>query len=436
MFRLFAAVVLLSLPLAAGTPETAIAEEHAKLAAEAEKQGLREEAASEARAALRLAPEHAAAKALLEKIGPVQVIDWPDALHARYVAWSRKRATHSVGAAKKLATAGAEAQKAGNAEEGKRLLELALAEDPECAAARKALGFEKADVGWVTKEEAEKRKKGLLPVGAEWLPAKEATARRAKWPEAWEVRSAHFLVRTNTSEKEGAAMAARAEELIVALRRELEGETEPLPSPAKPWEIHSYASRADLDAHIDSVHAGKPFLKQMGGFFSPQDQVSHFCPPKENQISTLEDIVRHETTHHLLSDFWQASAPQFKPGYWAWEGVACYFETIEVKDGKILTGRRSHARLVMAKDDLAKGKFRALEELAVADQNKLGSMYEQSAALAHFFMHSESGKKRARFVEYLKTIGKGAGDAGTWEKCFGKKPADMQAEFEAYVKGL
>lgn len=63
-------------------------------------------------------------------------------------------------------------------------------------------------------------------------------------------------------------------------------------------------------------------------------------------------------------------------------------------------------------------------------------MYEQSASLAQFFMHSESGKKRAKFIEYLKIVTSGAGAAGTWEQCFGKKPAGMQGEFEAYVKGL
>ncbi|MCC6740177.1 MAG: hypothetical protein IT452_14115 [Planctomycetia bacterium] len=437
MFRHVALVAVLALHAAAATPEAALAEEHAKLAAEADKQGLREEAATEARAALRLAPDHAAAKALLEKIGPVRVTEWPDALHGKYVAWSKKRAGQRVAAAKKLATAAEAAGKAGSADESKRLYGLALEEDPDCAAARKAMGFEKMDVvGWVPKEEADKRRKGLLPCGADWVPAKDAAARRAKWPEAWEVRSAHFLVRTNTSEKDGLAMAARAEELLIALRRELEGATDTLPPPATPWEIHYFATRADLDAHIDSVHAGKAFLKQMGGFYSPQDKISHFCPPAERAISTLEDIVRHEATHHLLGDLWPLGASQFKPGYWAWEGIACYFETLEVKDGKILTGRRDHARLTVAKDDLAKGKFKTLEVLAGGDQNTLGGIYEQSAALAHFFMHSEGGKKRDKFVEYLKIIAKGSGEAGTWEKCFGKKPAEMQAEFEAYVKGL
>ncbi|KAF0242476.1 MAG: hypothetical protein FD180_3891 [Planctomycetota bacterium] len=437
MYRIGTVFLLLACGAAAATPESALAEDHAKLAAEAEKAGLREEASLEARAALRLAPDHAAVKALLEKLGPVRVIEWPDALHARFVGWSKKRAGIRMAGAKKLATAATAAEKAGNADEAKRLRELAIAEDPDCAEARKAMGMEKVDVaGWVTKEEAAQRRKGLLPVGAEWLPAKDAAARHGKWAEAWEVRSAHFLVRTNTSEKEGLAMAVRAEELLVALRRELDGLTDPLPPPAAPYEIHFYAARADLDAHIDTVHAGKAFLKSMGGFYSPQDKTSHFCPPAERSISTLDDLVRHEATHHLLSDLWPNAAMHFKPGFWAWEGIACYFETIEVRDGKILTGRASHARLVMAKDDMQKGKFKTLEELAAADQNGLGSVYEQSAALAHFFMHSEGGKKREKFVEYLKIVSKGDGDAGNWEKCFGKKPADMQAEWLAYLKGL
>lgn len=437
LYRITVCLLLLACRVAAATPEAALAEDHAKLAAEAEKLGLREEAALAAHAALRLAPEHVAAKALLEELGPVRVFEWPEPLHAKFVGWSKKRAGVRNAGAKKLATAATAAEKAGNADEAKRLRELAVAEDPDCAEARKAMGMEKVDVvGWVTKEEAAQRKKGLLPVGAEWLPAKDATARRAKWAEAWEVRSAHFLVRTNVSEKEGLAMAARAEELLVALRRELDGATDPMPPRAAPYEIHSYASRADLDAHIDTVHPGKAFLKSMAGFYSPQDKTSHFCPLSEKAISTLEDIVRHEATHHLLSDLWPNGGVHFKPGFWAWEGIACYFETIEVRDGKILTGRASHARLVTAKDDMQKGKFKTLEELAAADQSKLGSIYEQSAALAHFFMHSEGGKKREKFVEYLKVASKGDGDAGTWEKCFGKKPADMQTEWLAYLKGL
>jgi hypothetical protein len=433
--RRIAVVLFLSLRAAADAPADAAAE-HLKLAKDAQKAGLVEETASEAWAALRLVPDQAEAKALLDAVGPIRLGAWDEPTHAKFVAWSKKRATVRKDLAKKLSAAGNAAEKAGNAEEAKRLWEFAVAEEPDHAEARKKLGQAKADpVGWVSKEEAEKRAKGQLPYKDGWLPAKDAAAKRAVWEDAWEIRSAHFLVRTNASEKEGVGLAARAEELLHVIRRDVFGTVEPL-VPDKPWVIFYFATREDLDAHIASAHDNKPFLKQLTGFHSPQDDTSHFCPPPPKMLQTLEDIVRHEATHHVLHRLYPAGIMNFKPGFWAWEGYACYCESIESRDGKLVAGRAAHSRFQDAKKEVEGGKFTPLAEFVQQDQNKLGNAYTQAAGIAHFLMHGGGGKWRGPFLDYLKIVSKGEAEAGSWEKAFGKKPEEMQAEWVAWIKAL
>jgi tetratricopeptide (TPR) repeat protein len=433
--RLRALVLLLAAPAAADAPSDAAAE-HIKLAKDAQKAGLVEEAASECWAALRLVPDQADAKALLDQLGPIRIVAWDDATHGKFVGWSRRRAGVRKELAKKLAAAGQAEEKAGKAEEARKLWELAIAEDPDHAESRRKLGHAKADpVGWVPKEEADRRGKGQLPYKDQWLPAKEALAKRAKWDDAWEIRSAHFLVRTNSTEKEGVALAARCEELLHGIRRDVFGTVEPLASD-RPWTVYYFATREDLDAHIASAHENKQFLKAMNGFHSPQDDISHFCPIEKGSLLTLDDLLRHEAGHHVIHRLHSSGIMNFKPGFWAWEGIACYFESLEVRDGKIVVGRGSFARFQAAKKEVEEGKAAPLAEFVAWDQNGLRDRYQQAAGLAHFLMHGGGGKWREGFLGYLTTVAKGEADAGSWEKAFGRKPAEMEGEWKTWMKGL
>ena len=438
--RFLVTIALIAAALrASADPESdlraSLAGKHVELARQAMKEGLTEEALTECAAALALVPDQADAKAVMTQCGKPYVIGWDGGMHARYLAWSKKRDAMRHEAAGKWFALGGAAEKAGDAEGAKRLWRLATDFETDKADARKKLGEVKIESGWVSKEEADNRKKGLLEIGGQWLPAKDVLARRAKWEEAWEMKTAHFTVRTNASEADGRRLAARAEELLTAIRREIQGEAGPAPVD-KPYVIFYFASREDMDAHIRDVHGDKAFLKQLTGFYSPQDDIGHFCPLPAGQINSLDDVVRHEATHQIVTRMFKAGIMNTKPGYWAWEGLAVYFESVEVKDRKVLTGNPQHLRFKTAKEALEKKETAPLEEFALWEQSKMGRGYEQAGSLVHYFLRAQNGALREKFVEFFGIEARGEADAGTFAKVFGKTPAQVQVDWAAWLKAM
>ncbi|KAF0246515.1 MAG: hypothetical protein FD180_620 [Planctomycetota bacterium] len=417
-----------------------ISEEHGKLLMAARNDGLMEEAygevSMEMRASVWASPKTKSASGA----GRIWITHWDDTLHRKYLAFAEKRKKMRTAAAAKFVAIGNEVKAAGDAEKAALAWRMALRYDAASREAHERLGEVLVDKqGWYPKEEAEKRKKGLLPVGNDWVPAKEAAARHLKWAEPWVVAGEHFEVSSNHSLDGANNVLARAEEMYHALTREL---SEPGAAPAAPetgglMKIYYFASRADLDEHDRTAHGDRPGLKTAPGFFSNEDKISHFFPLPTNALNSLEDVVRHEGAHQVAYWIWTAAgAPPTLPHFWAWEGFATYFESVELKDGKVLVGSPDHLRVRQFRTDFASGKHVPLAEFVTLDQRGVSGKYPQCAALANFFMNAGDGKHREKFVAYLKVVHEAQARADTFESAFGKKPADFQAEWEAWVRGL
>ena len=119
-------------------------------------------------------PDHAGARGMLGYVRTAKDKDWfidPKAnvskqntkntkeaqasYDAREKKWKELRAKVDVFIASKYAGVGTECAAKGFAEQAQKAAERALALDPQCAEARKLLGYEKLGTAWVTKEKAE-----------------------------------------------------------------------------------------------------------------------------------------------------------------------------------------------------------------------------------------------------------------------------------------
>ncbi|MBI2921301.1 MAG: DUF1570 domain-containing protein [Planctomycetes bacterium] len=415
-----------------------LTDEHMKLLGAARKDGLLEEALEEVRIESRVKCwSDPAAKVAADVAGRPWITRWDDAQHRKYLAFAEKRKAMRKAAAAKIVALGNEKKTAGDAALAARAWRWALTYDPENKEAHEKLGEALVEKqGWFPKEEAEKRRKGLLPIGTEWLPAKQVEARRAKWAEAWVVAGEHFEVTSNHSLAGAQDVLARVEEMYRAVVRELHGLAEP-PATEGLMKIYYFASRADLDEHDRTAHGDRPGLKQAPGFFSNEDRIGHFFPLPANALNSLQDIVRHEGAHQVAYWLWKAQGqPPSRPHFWAWEGFATYFESVEVRDGKVLVGSPNHLRVKQFREEFAAGKHVPLAEFVTLDQRGVSGKYGQCAALTNFFMNAGDGKHREKFVAYVKVIHEARAEAGTFETAFGKKPAEFQAEWEAWVRAL
>ncbi len=416
---------LLVMTLAAAADDAAalrrdLAKERALLGARCEKEGLVEEAAREWQAAWREDPSVPGAAEALARIGRPWVLGWNDVLHAKFTAYAKDRdAMLDRFAARWLALGDARA---------------ALRLAPSCEPAHDRLGEVFAGGAWIPKADAEKLLEDLLPLGGKWLPADEVRKRRAAWAEAWEIRGEHFAVRSNRSEAAAREVLALAESVFAAVHRELEGELD-APAPKKPFAVYDFAARADLLAHLDAVHDGGADHRASAGFFSSLDGASHFAPAGEGFGLADADVQRHEIAHQVCDAMWPPQGMLAeRPHFWAWEGVAAYFESTEVRDGKVLTGSRRHPRIAIARNALDEGRTLPLDEFVLLDGDGVKGRYNQAASLVSYFLNAEGGKRREAFLKYLKVVATGKAEAGTFEKAFGCKAGAFQAGWEAWVR--
>ena len=393
----------------------------AELARQCEDDGLVEEAVREWRQVRGEDAGNADAAAALSRLERPWVLFWDEALHRKYLAYVDRRVpTLEALARRRLALGDARG---------------AVALAPDLAEARERLGEVRVDGVWMPKEDAARRAEGFLPIGGRWLPAAEVTKRRSVWAEAWEARGAHFLVKSNRSEAAAREVLELAESVYAAVHRELCGEVDP-PALKKLLSVYDFASRDDFLAHLDAAHDGGSTHRASPGFFSSLDGASHFAPIAGGTGFTPGDVARHEIAHQVCDALWPPQGMLAEhPHFWAWEGVAGYFESIEVRDGKILTGDPGHPRLDVARRALEDGRTLPLEEFVQLDGEKLKGRYNQAASLAHFFLRAGDGKQREAFLRYFRVVAGGKAEATTFEKAFGRKPGEFQGDWEDFVRG-
>lgn len=416
----------------AADPRISVAAARLKDAAAARKDGLWEEARGEYELAAALDANNAEAKAGVEALDAERVLVWSDALQKKYVDWRKKRDKAAKDDARKLEPA----LKAASGDEAAALARLMLRLDPEQKEARGVLGqaFVK-DLGWVPQADAEQYGKGLRPWGKEWVPAKSVEGKAATWEQAQVFVGERFRITCNAGRKEGLATLGWAEDTYRAFRREFRGLLA-FETPAEGMTIFHFKDRADLDEHNRTAHGDRPGLKQAPGFFSNEDRVGHFFPVAATE-TTLEEIVHHETTHQLAYYAMPAKGnPTAKPHFWAWEGLAAYFESLQNRDGKLVLGNPNQLRIRLCREAVAKGTHVPWREFVMGTQQNMSGRYPQAATMVHFLMNARNGAYREKLAAYLRVVHEASAQPDTFETCFGAKPEAMEAEWLAYVKAL
>lgn len=409
---------------------------HVSAADAARKDGLWEEARGEYELALALDDASDPAERGISDLVNERVLAWSDALHKKYQAWKSKREKDGKDQAAKLA-ASLKGWPDGKKDDGDALARLALQLDPDNAEAHARLGEALAkDAGWLPKAEAESYNKGLRRWGKEWKPAKEVEGKAIDWANAWELRGEHFIVRCAESEKAGRATLGWAEDAYHAFRREFKGLIEFEP-PKEGMTIYHFAAQTEMDQYYATLPGVRAGQKLPPGFFSNRDRFGHFCPLPAGVPNTLEEVVKHETTHQICFFAIPGKGdPTQRPHFWAWEGVASYFETLERKDGKLLLGNPNQVRIKGFRAAAAQGRSVPIKDFVLFKQPDMKGEYSQASTLTHFFMNAKSGAYREKFAQYAKIVHEATAEPDTFERVFGAKPESFEAEWVAYVKGL
>lgn len=354
--------------------------------------------------------------------------------------------------------------------------EVAL-HDPDHVSARKVLGFVRAGDEWVSPFEASmiRAKKewhdqfGWLPfdhveryVAGErfyknrWISAAKEAELRRDFSSAWEIRTEHYLVKTNHSLERGVELAKKLESFhgvffhLMAgffntpeqMRQLFAGQNGPA-AQSKPNVVHFYRTR---DEYLQALRkeTSQPVEITRGMYFPRNGIAFFFYDPDLEADGTLY----HEATHQLLS----GSRPQtgeigIKGDFWIIEGIACYMESFHRDGDSYSVGDAGHDRIRAAQAHLANDQYyvplREFTRMGMQpfqSAREIRKNYSQAAALAHFFLHYDHGRYRDALIEHLSQIYSPVRSVReapeSLEDLTGVEAEELDAQYREYISGL
>jgi hypothetical protein len=313
--------------------------------------------------------------------------------------------------------------------------------DPDHPQVRKILGFTRLGNEWVTQFAYEQIKKkgnvwheefGWLPKShvtryidgernfkGKWISAEKEKEQRRDFDSAWEIRTDHYLIKTNVSLERGVEMGKALEdfheiflETFAGFFQTPEQLSKLFDGPSKSvhadkhYKVHFYRTR---DEYLDRLRKFFPDIDQTNGVYMTNDKVAHFY---HDPAGDHDGTLFHEATHQLFFESHHKNrAISERDHFWIIEGIACYMESFQRREGSFSLGDPKYIRFSGARHNLLdKGYYVPLREFSGYGMQEfqrsaeLAKNYTQAAGLARFFMHYNNGRYREAIVKHLAQL--------------------------------
>ncbi|MBI1849346.1 MAG: tetratricopeptide repeat protein [Planctomycetes bacterium] len=299
-------------------------------------------------------------------------------------------------------------------------------------------GFVKVNGRWLSKEEKEALDKGLYNVDGKFVSKEEANTIRSDWEKAWEIKTEHYLIKTNKDVDYANKVAELAENEYKALKEFFGGLEPKLKEPMKVFVFK------DLDEYKQFSGAN---ARGEEGYHSSQKGC--FLAITHAELPAVSYYFHDDAYNYTWTDSWlyHVLAHQYQnellPGItspWLTEGIGMYFELFKFfknnnmkKYRKMLTGER-----FIKLEDLMK-----VEALSDNEQHgfmigdDVGNDKPQGIEAGLLFLFLTSGGPTAdkeALGKFFQKMVKGSNDTATFEKFLPVKKLDK--EFQAWLETL
>ena len=233
-------------------------------------------------------------------------------------------------------------------------------------------------------------------------------------PEAWtEVRSEHFIVNTNSNEKQARKIAGQFERMRSMFHAEFPKMQIDPPSPVI---VLAIRDEKDFRALEPEEYLRKGQLK-LGGLFLRAPDKNYVLMRIDAEGDHPYEVVYHEYTHLVL-----AKDAEWMP-LWLNEGLAQFYETTLIHDKEVDIGQASQQNLML----LRQQSILPLATLFKVDQqspyyheeNKGSIFYAESWALTHMLMIKDGHEKAHHLADYIQLLAKGTDPIGAAITSFG-----------------
>lgn len=274
--------------------------------------------------------------------------------------------------------------------------------------------------GWLPKTHVERYKKGERFANGRWVSIAKEAELRSDFKHAWEVKTDHYIVKTNHSLEKGVELALALEGFYEFFREIFVGyftTPEQLQKlfvdsaasnrlPVQQYTVHYYKTRQEYN---DRLRKYIPQIERTNGLYLTDERIAHFFnDPDRDDKATLF----HEATHQ---QFYESGPPRrdvaFGAHFWLIEGIACYMESLvltvdgaSVGDPDFVRFNNARKWLLVENHYLPFAEFTQMGMREFQAHPKLAANYSQAAGLAHFFMHYEDGLYRETLVQHLTEL--------------------------------
>lgn len=328
--------------------------------------------------------------------------------------------------------------------------------------------------GWILEDYVERYEAGERRYGGKWISAARENEIRRDFNKAWQIKSEHFLVKTNHSLERGVDISRKLEAYYEFFHNTyfqffttpqqiamlFDGKS--IRSYNHPHEVHYYRDKEEyvnrlkkkLPQYIITETGERiPQVAITNGLYYTNDRTSYFYYDAEADNDTT---LYHEATHQL---FFEPTHPtkRFVPSrqhlvgqhryFWTIEGIACYMESTTPNPdeetftlGDVDSERFYQARYRFLNDSyyipLREFSNMGMEEFK--NHPHIARNYSQCAGLSHFFMEYEGGRYREAFIAHLTQLytvqGRQANQVQSLETLTGVSYEELDRQYGEHMK--
>ncbi len=304
------------------------------------------------------------------------------------------------------------------------------------------------EYGWTKERDLARYQAGERKWRGSWITAEKAAEIHRNFSTPWEIKTEHFIVKTNHSFERGIEIARKLEEYhgffhrmfasFFETREQLMDRFKNVArnngkvAPPEQLKVHYYKNKQE---YVDALKAKIPQIAKTNGlYFEPNQTCYFFHQPGADAAEQLEldGTLFHEATHQFLdvptltarANAARARAIRLRRGatrwvlgekrnFWVIEGIACYMESFRItRDGYSL-GDPYHTRIQAAHARMTNEKYKFYSPLrgytAMGMQDfqtspRIAMLYTQGSGFAHFLMHYDAGRYRDAFMQHLADL--------------------------------
>jgi tetratricopeptide (TPR) repeat protein len=245
--------------------------------------------------------------------------------------------------------------------------------------------------------------------------------------EHWlEAKTPHFVVLTDSSEKQARRIAGQLEQMRAIFHALLPGATDDKGSPIV---VLAMKDRKGFQSLEPEAYLAKGQLNLAGLFLRAPDK-NYILLRVDAEGDHPFATIYHEYTHYILSkDTWLP--------LWLNEGLAEFYQNTDIHDKDVLLGQASAEDLIYLRQNrlLPIATLLKVDHTSpyYHDEQKGSIFYAQSWALTHFLMVNDRQKNTNRIRDHAQFLIKGEDSVTAAQHAFGDLN-QLQQSLQSYIQ--